>query len=174
MTDRILIAYASRCGSTGEVAKAIGQVLCDKSVSVDVRLVNNVKDVTPYRSIIVGSAIRMSKWLPEATEFVAANHVALSQVPVAYFLTCYTMREPTEDNRRKALAYLDPVLTTIPEIQPVDIGLFAGMMDYNKLSWFLGKMLKRKGLDEGDFRDWDDIRTWAAGLRPSLIRKRAA
>jgi menaquinone-dependent protoporphyrinogen oxidase len=174
MTDRILVAYASRCGSTGEVAKAIGRVLCDKGASVDVRLVNNVKDVAPYRAVIVGSAIRMSKWLSEATEFVETNRAALSQVPVAYFLNCYTMREPTEDNRRKTLAYLDPVLTAAPEIHPVDIGLFAGVVDYNKLSWLLRKMLKKKGLVEGDFRDWNLIRAWAAGLRPALLREQAA
>jgi len=38
MGDKVLVAYASRAGSTGEVAEAIGEVLRDRGATVDVRL----------------------------------------------------------------------------------------------------------------------------------------
>ncbi len=52
--DKILVAYASRAGSTGEVAEAIGQVLCEAGAAVDVRLAKGVTDLSPYRAVVEG------------------------------------------------------------------------------------------------------------------------
>jgi len=166
MSDKILVAYASRCGSTGEVAEAIGQVLCDAGAAVDVRLAKNVTDVSPYRAVIVGSAIRMGRWLPEAVGFVETHREPLSRVPVAYFLSCMTLEDDTEEKRRTVAIYLDPVREIV---QPVDVGLFAGAMDYDKLPFIFRLMMKTLGTPEGDFRDWEGIRAWADGLRPALL-----
>ena len=166
MSDKILVAYASRAGSTGGVAEAIGQVLCNGGVAVDVRLAKEVTDVSPYRAVVVGSAIRMGQWLPEAIKFVEMHRDALSQVPVAYFAVCMTLAEDTEENRRMVAAYLDPVREIV---QPVDVGLFAGAMDYGKLSFIFRLVIKAMKVPEGDFRNWDAIRDWAANVRPRLL-----
>jgi len=168
MKNRLLIAYGSRCGSTGGVAETIGQVLSVAGAAVDVRLVKNVHDLSPYQSVIVGSAIRMGKWLPEAVEFLKTHQDTLSRVPVAYFTVCLTMKDDTAENRRKALGYLDPVRKQFPQVKPADIGLFAGAVDYKKLSFAYSLILKVKGAPEGDFRNWEAIRTWATGIRPAL------
>ena len=168
MKNRLLIAYGSRCGSTGGVAEAIGQVLSMAGAAVDVRLVKDVNDLSPYQGVIVGSAIRMGKWLPEAVEFVKTHQDTLSRVPVAYFAVCLTMKDDTVENRRKALGYLDPVCKQFPQVKPVNIGLFAGAVDYSKLSFVYSLILKVKGAPEGDFRNWEAIRTWAGGVRPAL------
>jgi len=168
MKSKLLITYGSRCGSTGGVAEAIGQVLCEEGVAVDVRLVKNVNDLSPYQAVIVGSAIRMGKWLPEVVEFVKTHQDTLSRVPVAYFTVCLTMKDDTVENRRKALAYLDPVRKQLPQVKPVDIGLFAGAVDYKKLSFAYSLILKVMGAPEGDFRNWEAIRTWGAGRRLAL------
>lgn len=164
-SGKILVAYASRCGSTVGVAETIGQTLCDRGATVDVRLAKNITDMSPYRAVVVGSAIRKGKWLPEAVKFVKNHQEVLSQVPVAYFLVCMKIRNPTEKNYNKVLAYLEPVHRKIPQVQPVDIGLFAGALDYSCLSGLTRLIVKIKGEPEGDFRDWDAIRAWAAGLR---------
>jgi len=168
MKNRLLIAYGSRCGSTGGVAEAIGQLLSAAGAAVDVNLVKNVNDLSPYQGVIAGSAIRMGKWLPEAVEFVKTHQDTLSRVPVAYFAVCLTMKEDTVENRRKALGYLDPVRKQFPRVKPLDIGLFAGAVDYTKLSFAYSLILKVKGAPEGDFRNWEAIRTWAAGVSPTL------
>ena len=166
--SRILIAYGSRCGSTGGVAEAIGQVLSMAGAAVDVRLVKNVNDVSPYQAVIVGSAIRMGKWLPEVVDFIKTHQETLSRVPVAYFAVCLAMKDDTMENRRKALGFLDPVHKQFPHVKPLDIGLFAGAVDYTKLSLVYSLILKMKGAPEGDFRNWETIRIWAAGVRPAL------
>jgi len=171
--ERILVSYASRCGSTGDVADAMGRVFMENGACVDVLRVGNVGDLTPYRAVVVGSAIHSDEWLSEASDFVSRNRDALSRLPVAYFLTCLTLTHPTEENRRKALGFLDPVRNQVPEIRPVDTGLFAGVLDYDKLSFMVRLVMKvkmkDKGVAEGDYRDWPSIRSWARSVAPMLL-----
>jgi len=94
-------------------------------------------------------------------------------MPVAFFLTCLTLSKPTEENRHKARAFLDPLRNAVPQVQPVDTGLFAGVLDYSKLSLIvrvvMKSKMKKKGVSEGDYRDWDAIHSWAEGLRSALF-----
>jgi menaquinone-dependent protoporphyrinogen oxidase len=164
--NNILVAYASKCGSTGQVAEAIGQALCGGGASVDVQFAKDVTDVSPYRAIVVGSAIRMGRWLPEAVKFVEMHRDALSNMPVAYFTVCMTLQEDTEENHREVATYIDPIREMV---QPIDVGAFAGAMDYDKLSPLFQLMIKGMDVPEGDFRDWDSIRTWGTNLYPMLL-----
>jgi menaquinone-dependent protoporphyrinogen oxidase len=161
MEKRALITYASKYGSTGGVADAIGKELCSKEVATDVLLIRNVTNISSYQAVAIGSAIYMGKWMSEALDFLKKNRDILRQVPVAYFLVGMTLARPTDKNRAEALSYMDPILEAVPEIKPVGIGTFAGAMDYNNLSWLNKKILKSKGTPEGDFRDWNAIRAWA-------------
>jgi len=166
MKKRVLISYASRCGSTGGVAEAMGQVLCGMGASADIRLVANVNDLSPYHAVIVGSAIRRGKWLPEAVGFVKDNQDILGRLPIAYFVVCLTMRDNTAENRSKVMAYLDPVRKEAPKIQPVAVGLFPGAVNFGKLSFVDTMMLKAKGVSEGDYRDWPAVKAWASDVGP--------
>jgi menaquinone-dependent protoporphyrinogen oxidase len=171
MKNKVIIVYASRAGSTAEVAKVIGQTLSEAGASVDVRSVADTNDLSHYQAVIVGSAIRMGRWLPEAMDFVKKHRDELSRVPAAYFVVCNTMKDDTPENRRKVLAYLDPVHKAAPNIKPVDTGLFAGVIDFSKLSFMDKSILKVKGTSEGDFRNWTAIKKWATDVAPMLLRK---
>jgi len=164
MNGKILVAYTSEYGSTAGVADAIGKELCNKGASVDVRLIKKVTNLSIYQAVIVGSPIYKGKWMPSAVKFLEENSGMLSKIPVAYFVVCMTMHNPTEDNRLKALAYLDSVRQSVPQVKPIKIGLFAGALHYDKLSWLIRKILMSKGLPEGDYRNWDTIRAWATHL----------
>jgi menaquinone-dependent protoporphyrinogen oxidase len=164
--NKVLISYASQCGSTGEVAQAVGDVLCATGAAVDVRRAEDVTDVSGYRAVIVGSAVYMRRLMPEAVAFVEENRQALSQVPVAYFIVCGTLKEDTAETRRQAAAFLDPLCQIV---QPVDEGLFAGVMDYGKVSFLQQMIMRVMGGVEGDFRNWDAIQGWAAGLPTVML-----
>jgi menaquinone-dependent protoporphyrinogen oxidase len=161
MEKRVLVTYASKYGSTGGVADAIGKELCGKGMAVDAVLIKNARNISSYQGVVIGSAIYIGKWMSEAVDFVKKNEDSLRQVPVAYFLVCMTLSQPTEKKQAEVLSYMDPVLKAVPEIRPVGIGTFAGALDYSNLSWINKKILKSKGTPEGDFRDWNAIRTWA-------------
>jgi menaquinone-dependent protoporphyrinogen oxidase len=160
MQKRILIAYASKTGSTAEVAEKIGQILRDSGAEVDVRSLKNVSDVKNYDGIIIGSAIRMFKLLPETIKFSKRFSRSLENIPVAYFIVCLAMKNENEENRQLAEGYLKPLY----EIkQPIMTGLFAGKIDYSKLPFLLGKILQsgKMKIEEGDFRNWELITEWA-------------
>jgi len=166
--NRILIAYASRAGSTGEVAEAIAEVLCQEDLAVDLRLAQNVSDVSAYRAVVVGSAIYMGRWLSEAVDFLEAHRDALSRTPVACFTVCLTIKDDTDENRRTVAAYFDPVRERVPEVRPRDVGLFAGSLQGDNLSALYRLIVKTMDMPEGDYRDWTSIQAWAQKL-PRLL-----
>jgi menaquinone-dependent protoporphyrinogen oxidase len=170
---KVLVAYASMHGSTGEVAQAIGQVLSNAGASVDIRLVRSVKDLRPYQAVVIGGAVRSDRWLQEAKEFVAGNRAFLSIVPTAYFVTCLTLVRPTEENQKKAQSFLDPVRTEVPEVRPFSTGLFAGVLDLNRYSAAIAAVMRYKmwvgGIEEGDYRNWQAIHAWADQLRSAIF-----
>jgi menaquinone-dependent protoporphyrinogen oxidase len=158
MSKKILITYASKCGSTGEVANAIGKALAQAGAHVDVLPLRKVTNLSGYQAVFVGSAIRMAKWLPEAIDFVGENRATLQRVPMAYFTVCATMIEDTPDRRARAAGFIEPVRTVLT---PAAEGYFAGKVDPNSLSFIENMSLKAKGVPQGDFRDWDKITNWA-------------
>jgi menaquinone-dependent protoporphyrinogen oxidase len=170
---KVLIAYASMHGSTGQVADVLAKDLCAAGASVDIRLVGNVKDLSPYQAVVVGSAIRSDRWLPEANEFVAGHRSILSNIPTAYFLTCLTLAKPSAENLTRVQSFLDPVREEVPEVKHVAAGLFAGVLDYNKYGATIKAVMKykmwAKGVEEGDYRDWRAIHAWADQLKSAFL-----
>ena len=166
MSKNILVAYASRAGSTGEVAQAIGEVLNSNGSSVDVMLVKDIKDLSQYQAVVLGSAIRIGSWLPEAKKFVENNKQILGQVPTAYFTVCMTLQEDTPETRKEVETFLAPVHAVM---EPVDAGYFAGVADFSKLNFLERKMGQWAGMSEGDYRDWDAIRAWAQNLETKIL-----
>ena len=158
MANKILITYASKAGSTSEVADFIGKTLTEKGVTVDVVAINKVNDISEYKAVIIGSAIRAGKVLSESLNFVKKHKLELSKVPTAYFVVCMTLKDENEKNINTVSAYLNPLKA---EVSPIDFGLFAGKMDYSKLDFISKFMVKNiVKVPEGDFRDWDAIKNW--------------
>ncbi len=172
MSKKILVAYASKAGSTAGVAGAIGKTLAEGGLEVDVLPMKEVKDLVPYRAVVVGSAIRGGKWLPEAVQFVQANRPALAQMPFAAFLVCITLAMPAADKYRAGVAeWLQPVRLLV---KPVSEGLFAGALDLSKLPLSLNGLGMRASVaagifPQGDHRDWQAVRRWAEGTLPLLL-----
>lgn len=166
MSHCMLVAYASRAGSTAEVAEVIGQVLREHGSEVDVRPVQEVRSLAGYHAVVLGSAIWMAKPLPEALRFAAAQRQTLTHLPIAYFALCEILRVETPANRDRARRFLEP-LREIAE--PVSLEVFAGKKDYSSVHplvrWMMINVLRSP---EGDWRDWAQIRAWAAGLAPWL------
>lgn len=171
MSNKILVTYASRLGSTAGVAEAIGKTLTESGAQVEVRPMQEITDLSPYAAVVAGSAIRGKQWLPEAMQFMQTHQAALRQKPFAAFLVCMTLAMPSADKYRQFVAdFLQPVRALV---KPVSEGLFAGALDISKISSFSDRLKFRISVifgvwKEGDHRDWNAIRAWAANLKPLL------
>ncbi len=168
MSDKILITYASRAGSTRGVAEGIAQTLAEKGISVEVRPMREVKDLTPYGAVVAGSAIQNQSWLPEAMQFVRAHRAELNRKPFAIFMVCMTLAMKNEEWRREAHVedWLAPVRVLV---KPVSEGYFAGALDISKVMTFGDRVKFRASVltgvwSEGDHRDWLAIQDWASSL----------
>ena len=172
MSNTILVTYASRLGATAGVAEAIGKTLMDTGAPVEVRRMEEVTDLTPYSAVVAGSAVRSKQWLPEAMQFMRTHQAALRQKPFAAFLVCMTLAMKDGEKYRPHVAtWLDPVRALV---KPVSEGLFAGVLDIGQISSFSARLKFRVSVlfgvwQEGDHRDWNAIREWAARLRPVLL-----
>jgi len=166
MGKRVLVAYASKAGSTGGVAEAIGQRLNGNGTAVDVKLLSDNLDLSQYQAVVVGSAIRMGQWLPDAKKFVEKHQSALSQMPTAFFTVCMTLEEDTEEHRSEVAAYTDPIRQIV---EPDSEAFFAGVMDPKKVNFIERLIMKALKVPEGDFRQWEEINAWADSLRPVML-----
>jgi len=170
MSQKILVAYASRTGSTAGVAEMIGKTLSEAGHQLDVLPMKDVKEIVKYDAVIAGSAIQSAAWLPEAVHFVRVHQPDLKAKPFAAFLVCMTLAMKNGDYRQQVTAWMDPVCRLV---MPVSKGLFAGALDIHKVPNFSDRVKFRLSVKlgvwaDGDHRDWTSIRVWTESLIPLM------
>ncbi len=167
VAKHVLVAYATRTGSTVGVSEAIGETLGGKGFGVDVKPILDSPPLDGYDAVVVGSAVNGGKWLPEAEEFVKSNQQTLGRVPVALFCVHIMNLGADEKSHRNRLAYLSAVR---PLASPIDEAFFAGLGPESAPSGIAGWFYRMFGGSDvtGDCRDWVKIRGWAESLATKL------
>jgi menaquinone-dependent protoporphyrinogen oxidase len=170
MSNKILVTYASRAGSTAGIAEAIGQTLAESGAQVEVRPMQEVTDLEPYHAVVAGSAIQEGKWLPEAMQFIQTHRAVLNRKPFAAFLVCMTMAIKNVKAREGVTLWMEPVRVLV---KPLREGYFAGALNLSNELSFRQQLMFRLSVAlgvwaEGDQRDWNAIRVWATDLKPIL------
>ncbi len=161
MKTKILVAYATRAGSTAQIADKISEVLAAQDAAVDVMPLKNGGNLNGYHAVVLGSAVRIGAWLPEAVKFVEKHKLELSQVPTAFFAVHLLNLGEDEASRQARLAYLDSVRKLV---KPNHEAFFAGVGDWKRVSFLEGLMGKMAKAPEADLRDWEAIQSWAEAL----------
>jgi menaquinone-dependent protoporphyrinogen oxidase len=166
MSRSILVAYATSYGSTREVAEAVATALRGAGLQVEVQPAGSVRALVDYGAVVLGSALYMFRLHKDARRFLSRHARSLAGRPIAVFALGPFHNE--EKEWQGAEAQLDKELAKFPGLEPVARGVFGGKFDPATLRppWSLLPALK--GLPASDIRDWDAIRTWAAGLAPKL------
>jgi menaquinone-dependent protoporphyrinogen oxidase len=137
MSDTILVTYATCTGSTAGVAQAIAETLRQSGAQVEVRLMSEVNDLSPYAAVVAGSAIQSKQWLPEATLWLRAHRAELSQKPFAAFLVCMTLTIGGGKYRQEVSNWMQPIRA---QVKPISEGLFAGALDISKIPNFSDRL----------------------------------
>ncbi|MHB1477670.1 MAG: flavodoxin domain-containing protein, partial [Coriobacteriia bacterium] len=95
-------------------------------------------------------------------QWLLTNAATLRGKPVALFTACLTMAtDPGKADEVRA--YTDPLVTE-SGIEPVDVGLFAGMNEPKAFSLPERLIMKAMKAPEGDFRDYESVDAWTRGV----------
>ena len=167
MGDKVLVAYATKYGATKEIAERVGEVLGQAGVQADVQPVERVKDLDPYKAVVLGSAVYAGSWRKEAVAFLESHEKALAQRPVWIFSSGPTGNaDPVAI--MKGWRFPEAQQPVADRIKPREIALFHGVLDMKKLSFAERTIIKAMKAPTGDFRDWTAITAWAQGIAAAL------
>jgi menaquinone-dependent protoporphyrinogen oxidase len=158
MAEKILVAYATKHGSTREVAEAIAAEL-----GAELAEAGEVGSIDEYAAVVVGGSIYTGRWHVDAQGFLARHWEELSTRPVAIFgMGPKTMEAHDIASSRQQLAN---ALKKVPEVRPLSVEIFGGVIQPNKLHFPFNK------IPASDARDWAAIRAWAAELADAFARE---
>ena len=170
MSASILVAYATKFGSTREVAEAVAATLREGGQTVDCQPVKKVRSLDGYAAVVLGAPLYMFRWSGGAKGFLSRQHQALLERPVAVFALGPFHDDAKE--RQDARGQLDKELLKFPWFTPVAIEIFGGKFDPATLSFPYNLLPALKQMPPSDARDWTAIRAWALGLAAQLQPRR--
>src|SRR5215467_9657878 len=133
MSTSVLVAYATRYGSTQEVAEAIAATLRECGLAVDIQPVQDVRTLDQYRAVVLGAPLYMFHWYKDALHFLARHREALTRRPVAIFALGPFHAE--EKEFQGAREQLDKELAKFPWPTLQAIAIFGGKFDPQKLTF---------------------------------------
>jgi len=188
---KILVAYATMAGSTAEVAQAVGEEITKTGLEVDVKPINDVRNLEGYDGVVVGAPMIMG-WHRDAKRFLKRHREEFKRIPLAVFVLAMSLTQTGEtsvdgvpvfvdenlpkppqkmgslnfwERYARLSNYLRPILSATRPAKPVSIGVFGGRLEYGRLKWWavLFAMLIIRA-PAGERRNWPIIRSWAADL----------
>lgn len=159
----ILIAVASRHGSTDDIAEAIAHELRVEGHSVTIENADDVQTIDPYEAVIAGSAVYAGNWLPAARKFVKQFWMDLAQKPVWLFSS-----GPLGDEDPQPKGDPNQIAELMAATGASGHAIFVGKLDKSRLGMGERLMTRLVGAQEGDFRDWEAIRVWAQTIATKL------
>jgi menaquinone-dependent protoporphyrinogen oxidase len=150
MQPSILVAHASKRGSTEEVASFIGTRLREQGLVADVRRAADVWDLAFYDGVVLGGSLYFGRWHGDATDFLKRFHDTLADRPLAVF--ALGPKTASEHDVAESRAQLERVLG---DAAPTTVAVFGGVIDPAKLRFPFNR------LPASDARDWAAIAAWA-------------
>jgi len=176
MTSKILVTYATKYGSTKEVAEAIARTLTDKSFHVDLTECKEVKSLAGYQAVVIGAPLYAGTVISDGVKFLNKFQSDLEQIPSALFIL-----GPLSDSQQEihgVQVQLDANRKKFPFYKPAAEKIFVGALDLKKLRFpdsliKLYRPAKNNPMKSSDNRDWKAVENWAASLVEALQLKAA-
>jgi menaquinone-dependent protoporphyrinogen oxidase len=161
----VLIAYATKRGSTQEVAEAVATTLREKRLQVELRPAGEVVDVAPYDAVVLGAALYMGRLHGDARKLLKRQRDALATKPLAVFaMGPLTLADKDVADARKQLEKGLDHAGVVPDVTAI----FGGVIDPAKLRFPLNRM------PASDARDWSAIHAWAERVADEIGQRAVA
>ena len=180
---RVLIAYGSRWGSTEEVAGRLVGFLGEEGVEAELLDVKKVRDwpsLEGFDGVLVGSSVKVSKWMREPLQFLRRKRGELEGRRLGLFVSCLTVVTDPEGARRDLLvrvaeeAGVEAVVSeAFGPVLDMGAGSRMGFVDRRIAGVVMLGLGKDHGLEfdvggRNDLRDWDRVREYAHRFAESL------
>jgi len=159
---RILVAVASRHGSTREIGDAVAEVLRDSGFGVDVADPDDVESIDPYQAVMLGSSVYVGRWAASARALVDRCASGLTRRPVWLFSSgpVGTPLAPESDP--------EEIAGILARIRARGHRTFPGRLDTGCLGLAERAAVALLQAEQGDFRVWPDVEDWASAIAADL------
>lgn len=164
MEPKVLVAYATRYGSTEDTARVVASVLGAEGMFADVQAVEKVEALQPYSAVVLTAALYMGRLHRSARRFLKARRAELEHVPVALVVP-----GPLSSNEAEftgARMQVEKELKRLPWLHPVAEKIVGGKWDPAKMGWLFGWTMRNQPVR--DARNWPAIRAAARELADVL------
>jgi menaquinone-dependent protoporphyrinogen oxidase len=162
MSASVLVTYATRYGSTKEVAEVVASTMQEQGLFVELAPVQETQALDAYQMVVLGAPLYMFHWHKDALHFLERHRAALSARPVAIFAL-----GPLHDDAKEyqgAREQLDKELAKFPWLTPKAIAIFGGKLDPATFTFPHNLIPAMRNMPPSDVRDWAAIRAWAGDL----------
>ena len=156
-----LVAYASKHGSTADIAASIAQTLRRSGIDADCVEAGEVRSLASYDAVILGSAVYMGRWRREARHFLHEHDDELAARPFWVF-SSGPVGEPKESEASSG--WLEPrrIVSKVEQLGARGHVVFGGRAPVDS------RMAKATPEEYRDRRDWGEIGDWALGIAREL------
>ena len=134
---RVLVAFATRFGSTREIVSAMVHEL--NSAGLDAHGAEATSSLNPddYHAFVIGSPIYGSKWLAAAGMFAAITSERIDGKPVALFSVGTLGLNSSEAGEKEHKDFVTGLIDVAPKLNIVSDALFSGYFERSNLPWYL-------------------------------------
>jgi menaquinone-dependent protoporphyrinogen oxidase len=162
---KILVAVASRHGSTYEIAEAIADEIREAGLTVDLCHIHDHPHLPLYDAAVIGSAVYMGRWMADATKYLEENQEELVDMPVWLF-SSGPLGEDLDEIEAEEQPYNIEELMAMT--RAVGHQVFVGKLDKEQLGLGEKLVVRMVKAPAGDFRDWQAISDWAEEIVSAL------
>lgn len=163
----VVVAYASKHGSTAEIAQAVSRGLRDAGVDAECLEAHQVKSLKPYRAVVLGSAVYMKRWRGEARRFLNRHRDELAARPFWIF-SSGPVGDPEDDPDPE---WIEP-RKVVAEAERLGVRghvVFGGRVPEGEGGFTARAMARNIPNEFHDRRDWDEIDAWARSIAAELM-----
>jgi menaquinone-dependent protoporphyrinogen oxidase len=162
----VLVAYASKRGSTAEIAETVAATLRREGLKVCLEPAGEVCDLERFDAVVLGSAVYMKRWRGDARHFLKKHRKALRQMPFWAF-SSGPVGDPANDN--PDWAEPPKLAEKVEDLGGRDHVIFGGCLPAEPKGFMEKAMVEGTPREYRDRRDWDEIRGWAKQIAEQLV-----